>query len=248
MGVDFRGSGLFHGVTDDAQLQITPPCRVQHHEEGLRTGHRFFRVAVLLRSIAIRTGERPSGPQHPNNGSGYDRLRYRPSCNDGTAINVASGSGHSPARNGCSADANQGLLFKSHLAGHDASLARAPYVPVFVRITRLARRCIGASTGVFGAIGLLMGLQWRKPAAMRRRGLRRWTPPVIGAIFLALLGTSGERTDVVAHLAGVAVGMGMGWMVGAVVHRWRPGERGQGAPAGTALLLVVAAWWLALRA
>ena len=107
---------------------------------------------------------------------------------------------------------------------------------------------IGASTSVFGVIGMLMGLQWRKPAAMRRRGLRRWIPPVIGAVFLALLGTSGERTDVVAHLAGVSVGIGIGWVVGGVVHRWRPGERGQGASAGTALLLLVAAWWLALTA
>jgi rhomboid protease GluP len=105
---------------------------------------------------------------------------------------------------------------------------------------------IGASTGVFGAVGMLMGLQWRKPATARRSRLRRWAAPVIGAVFLGLLGTAGERTDVVAHLAGVSVGMTMGWAVGGMVNRWRPAEKSQEGPAGTALLLLVVAWWLAL--
>jgi len=106
---------------------------------------------------------------------------------------------------------------------------------------------IGASTGVFGLVGMLMGLQWRKPVAARRSRLRRWAPPVIGAVFLGLLGTSGERTDVIAHLAGVAVGMVMGWAAGGVAGRWRLALRGQGVPAGAALLILAAAWWLALR-
>jgi membrane associated rhomboid family serine protease len=105
---------------------------------------------------------------------------------------------------------------------------------------------IGASTGVFGAVGMLMGLQWHKPVAARRRRLRRWAPPIFGAVFLGLLGTSGERTDVMAHLTGVAVGLAMGWAAGQVACRWRPEVRGQGVPAGAAVLLLAAAWWLAL--
>lgn len=106
---------------------------------------------------------------------------------------------------------------------------------------------IGASTSVFGAVGMLMGLQWRRPFAARRSRLRRWAPPVIGAVFLGLLGTSGTRTDVTAHLAGAAVGMAMGWAAGGVAHFWRLPIRGQGLPAGAALLILAATWWLALR-
>jgi len=106
---------------------------------------------------------------------------------------------------------------------------------------------IGASTSVFGAVGMLMGLQWRRPPEARRSRLRRWAPPVIGAVFLGLLGTAGERTDVMAHLTGVTVGMAMGWVVGSVTFRWRLAVVGQSVPGGAALLILAAAWWLALR-
>ena len=106
---------------------------------------------------------------------------------------------------------------------------------------------IGASTGVFGVVGMLMGLLWRKPVAARASRLRRWAPPVIGAVFLGLLGTAGERTDVMAHLTGVAVGLGMGWAVGEAALRQRLNLREQRVPAGAALLILAATWWLALR-
>ena len=106
---------------------------------------------------------------------------------------------------------------------------------------------IGASTGVFGVVGMLMGLQWRKPVAARASRLRRWAPPVIGAVFLGLLGTSGERTDVMAHLTGVVVGLVMGWVAGGAACRSRLNLWGQRVPAGAALLILAATWWLALR-
>ena len=106
---------------------------------------------------------------------------------------------------------------------------------------------IGASTGVFGAVGMLMGLQSKRAIAVRRSRLRRWVPPVIGAVFLGLLGTSGERTDVMAHLTGVAAGMAMGWAAVGLVYRWRLALRGQEMPTVAVLLSLVAAWWLALR-
>ncbi|MFC1526377.1 rhomboid family intramembrane serine protease [Candidatus Latescibacterota bacterium] len=106
---------------------------------------------------------------------------------------------------------------------------------------------IGASTGVFGAVGMLMGLQSKRPAAARGRRLRRWAPPVIGAVFLGLLGASGERTDVMAHLTGVATGMMIGWAVGGPRSPWRLIFRGQSVPTAAALLGLAVAWWLALR-
>jgi hypothetical protein len=92
-----------------------------------------------------------------------------------------------------------------------------------------------------------MGLQSKRAIAVRRSRLRRWVPPVIGAVFLGLLGTSGERTDVMAHLTGVVAGMAMGWAAVGLVYRWRLALRGQEMPTVAALLSLVAAWWLALR-
>ena len=65
---------------------------------------------------------------------------------------------------------------------------------------------IGASTGVFSALGLLVALQWKRYDPLRQHRLRRWAPPVIGAILLGYLGTSGARTDVLAHVCGIVSG------------------------------------------
>lgn len=72
---------------------------------------------------------------------------------------------------------------------------------------------IGASTAVFGAIGVLSALQW-KPRPSR---WRQWAPLIIGAILLGFLGTAGEHTDVLAHIAG----MGTGLLIG-LLWRWLP--------------------------
>ena len=69
---------------------------------------------------------------------------------------------------------------------------------------------IGASTAVFGAIGILVAYEWRRRAALKQGRLRRWTPLVIGAVFLGFLGTSGEGTDVMAHCSGLLAGMVLG--------------------------------------
>jgi membrane associated rhomboid family serine protease len=104
---------------------------------------------------------------------------------------------------------------------------------------------LGASTAVFAAVGLLVGFHWS--ARVRRSRLERWTPPVLGVVFLAFLGASGERTDVLAHLCGFAVGAPAGALVGRAwpgIGRHRAAQRMLGAAA--AVVLVVA-WILALR-
>ncbi|MEW6755851.1 MAG: rhomboid family intramembrane serine protease [Candidatus Latescibacterota bacterium] len=84
---------------------------------------------------------------------------------------------------------------------------------------------IGASTGVFGAVGLLVALQWRRYGRLDWRRLRRWAPLVIGAVLLGYLGTGGERTDVLAHLTGAAAGL----LLGALLSL-RPGPQRPSAP------------------
>jgi membrane associated rhomboid family serine protease len=66
---------------------------------------------------------------------------------------------------------------------------------------------IGASTAVFGAIGILSGLRMHESAAASRSV---FVPLVAGIILLALLGSGGERTDVGAHLFGLISGLAIG--------------------------------------
>lgn len=107
-----------------------------------------------------------------------------------------------------------------------------------------SHRSVGFSTAVFGIIGCLCGLRMIGARAPRSILL----PLGAGAGLLAMLGTEGERTDIGAHLWGLAVGVGCGllwrWPLA-----WRLGRSGWvQAPLGAASFLVVlASWWLALR-
>ena len=78
---------------------------------------------------------------------------------------------------------------------------------------------IGFSTAVFGAVGLLCGLTVRR--------LLRWQdlllPLGAGGGLLAMIGTSGQRTDVGAHFCGLAVGIVLGALVALFekIYDWR---------------------------
>jgi membrane associated rhomboid family serine protease len=83
-------------------------------------------------------------------------------------------------------------------------------------------RSIGASTAVFGAIGLLSAFQfWNK---YRRPGhrIKAWLPLAAGLALLALLGSSGERTDLMAHLFGLLAGLLIGTSYILCIHRPLP--------------------------
>jgi membrane associated rhomboid family serine protease len=96
---------------------------------------------------------------------------------------------------------------------------------------------IGASTAIFGAVGILGGFQFG-----RKRGQRGAWTAVAGALaLLAMLGT-GERTDITAHLFGLVAGLPLGFAAAAV--RRPPGTSAQ-AVLGTAAAIAVAACWLA---
>lgn len=80
----------------------------------------------------------------------------------------------------------------------------------------LARRgedfaSLGASTAVFGALGLLTGAGlWHAIRHPARSGpMRPLVPLVAGLILLAWLGGGGPRTDVSAHLFGFVAGAGL---------------------------------------
>jgi membrane associated rhomboid family serine protease len=105
---------------------------------------------------------------------------------------------------------------------------------------------IGASTAVFAALGLLVALSlyhWRS----RSGGVvRRWSPLVGGLILLAYTGMGGERTDVLAHVTGLASGLLVGALAGRLPAEFlerRDHQLGAGLLAGLLLLL---SWAIAL--
>ena len=73
-------------------------------------------------------------------------------------------------------------------------------------------RAVGASTAVFSALGAMSAYSWREHFALPHRWARRWGPLIAGVVLLGWTGAGGEGTDVdvVAHLAGFAVGALLG--------------------------------------
>jgi len=99
---------------------------------------------------------------------------------------------------------------------------------------------IGASTAVFGALGILTAHAWRRglPSGTTRRG--RIAPIVAGIALLAYTGTAGENTDIGAHLMGFIAGFGIGLTVARLKISAAP--RVQWTAAILAWLLVAGAW------
>jgi rhomboid protease GluP len=105
---------------------------------------------------------------------------------------------------------------------------------------------IGASTAIFGALGILSGHARRSNIIPWRGGLRRWAPIGAGIMLLAFLGFGGERIDIWAHVTGFATGVviGLGLAHGAgLVPQGAQAQRVYGVLAGGLFTL---AWLLAL--
>jgi membrane associated rhomboid family serine protease len=106
-------------------------------------------------------------------------------------------------------------------------------------------RAVGASTAVFGGVGLLAALSL---VYYRHQLRRRWPLPVAAALgLLALLGSEGERTDLGAHLFGFAFGILLGLAAGLLLGRFgRPGRGLNALLALASAATVLGAWWAAL--
>lgn len=107
---------------------------------------------------------------------------------------------------------------------------------------------IGASTAIFGGIGLLAGFTQVSSSAPWHRGARRWAPAGAGLALLVLMGTAGERTDIWAHVTGFVTG----GLMGLVFGRYGAGlvaRTGVQAASGLAIAAIVgAAWFSAVSA
>ena len=105
---------------------------------------------------------------------------------------------------------------------------------------------IGASTMVFAALGILGVFALNDRHAYAQRGIRRWAPLLATLALLGFLGTTGERTDIMAHLSGYICGCiaGVIWM--RVLRRTDDDIPAQGLFGLASIALVILAWTLAL--
>ncbi len=105
-------------------------------------------------------------------------------------------------------------------------------------------RSIGASTAVFAALGLLTAYTWRRGFLRDTPWRARIAPVVAGLGLLAFTGTSGENTDLGAHLLGFLVGFGTGLFFAVAVRIDRLRSRALQRTGAVAALTVVLAAWL----
>ena len=77
---------------------------------------------------------------------------------------------------------------------------------------------VGASTAIFGAIGILAGYQFLKRFRRTSGRTKAWLPLGAGMALLAFLGSS-EHSDLTAHLFGFLVGVPVGVFYGYYVKR-----------------------------
>jgi rhomboid protease GluP len=105
-------------------------------------------------------------------------------------------------------------------------------------------RAIGASTAVFGALGLLAAYTWRRGFLDGTPWKERIAPVIAGIALLAFTGTGGENTDVFAHLAGFLAGFGLGVLLARV--RIPEDPRVQAGFGALAIATVAIAWVTAI--
>jgi membrane associated rhomboid family serine protease len=106
---------------------------------------------------------------------------------------------------------------------------------------------IGASTAVFGALGLLSGSEARARHLLRQPEARRIAPVGAGLLLLLYLGVgevqSARNVDVLAHVFGFLSGIGLGLLLGSLA-RVTLERRGVQAACGAAAFLVLCAAWV----
>ena len=115
---------------------------------------------------------------------------------------------------------------------------------VLAAMTHDARHvAVGASTAIFGAVGVLVALRLVPGEAPARHKL--WTAPVAGVLLLATLGAA-HGADLAAHAFGFAMGVALGFAAGVAVRR-SPRPAVQWTLGALTAIAVLVCWRLALR-
>jgi len=107
-----------------------------------------------------------------------------------------------------------------------------------------AHNSIGASTAVFGTIGVLAGLQFFEK--FREKKTYAWVPFGAALGLLAMLGSS-EKTDVLAHFFGFLSGIPLGVITGRIYSaKELPGKLSQALMMTFFWVIVILSWTKAL--
>jgi len=99
---------------------------------------------------------------------------------------------------------------------------------------------IGASTAVFGALGLLTAWQFLRRLEHPGRRIKALLPLGAGLALLGFLGSS-AHADILAHLFGFLSGLVIGFLYGKTAAK-RFGTPLQAAALITAIVILVRAW------
>lgn len=109
------------------------------------------------------------------------------------------------------------------------------------------QQTIGASGAVFATLGLVAAHAWQHRTHPRLKWAHRWAPLIASVFLLALTGTGGENTDVVAHVTGFGAGVGLGLLYGRIAPERLDRTGLQWTAGATAVAIVAVAWVYALR-
>ena len=225
------------------------PAEPQDKEVPVGSGHMWmgFAVAVALVAFFFVAGERNPGEQWFMRGSAdAERILRGELWRTVTALTLHADVGH------VAANAIAGAIFVGLVCrqlGPGLGFALVLLAGVGGNILNAALHgslhvSVGASTAVFGALGLLGGLAVARRRRKGARGRQTWIPIAAGLALLAMLGM-GEQVDLWAHVWGFVVGGMLGILVAFAVPV-RPAARVQWVLGGSALAVVVCCWVLAL--
>ena len=105
---------------------------------------------------------------------------------------------------------------------------------------RSAHLSIGASTAVFGAVGILIAHQTFSSFRVAKQRFRAWLPLGGGLCLLGLF-SEGEHTDILAHLFGLGSGMVFGCIFECVLKK-SPGPSFQYLAFSLTLAVILLSW------
>jgi len=105
---------------------------------------------------------------------------------------------------------------------------------------RSAHLSIGASTAVFGAVGILIAHQTFSSFRVAKQRFRAWLPLGGGLCLLALF-SEGEHTDILAHLFGLGSGVAVGFIFEFAVKK-PPGLLSQYLFISLTLAVIIVSW------
>lgn len=105
---------------------------------------------------------------------------------------------------------------------------------------------VGASTAIFGALGLVAAYSWRRQWFPQDRWVGRVGPIAGGVALLAFTGTGGERTDIGAHLTGFISGIALGVLLAWLPSSWLKSLWLQWSTGLLAAFMLAASWYFAL--